>query len=217
MAVKKKAKKKTSKSTQAARKPARPAKKLQAKSKGAAKKTAAKKGVAKKSLAKKGVAKKSAAKKSVASAAKKSAAKKLAAKAPKKAAKPRAAAKKAPRAKALPAKAEHLKPRRDGAGHLDPAYAATLRELSEEGQVHDDNRAFVGERSAGKDDLAEEMGESFVATATSGEEEAEEAFNQEVPEEGGGPFVATTGGQEFAEGTDESNPEGTKPEPFPTT
>ena len=46
--------------------------------------------------------------------------------------------------------------------------------------------------------------------------EAAQALEQVVPEERGGPFVETTGGTEFAEGTDASNPKGAKPEPFPT-
>jgi len=61
------------------------------------------------------------------------------------------------------------------------------------------------------------MGETWVATATSGEDESQEVYSQNVPEDEGGPFVPTTGGQEFAEGTDASNPEGAKREPFPRT
>ena len=38
-----------------------------------------------------------------------------------------------------------------------------------------------------------------------------------MPSEVGGPFVVTTGGEEFAEGTDESNPEDAEAEPFPKT
>jgi hypothetical protein len=107
--------------------------------------------------------------------------------------------------------------RRDGAGHLDAHYAATLREKSQEGRVRDSDEAFIGRSGHSKDNLAEAMGETWVETATSGEDEGEEVFNQAVPEDEGGPFVTTTAGQEFAEGTDASNPERSKREPFPKT
>jgi|HubBroStandDraft_1064217.scaffolds.fasta_scaffold53033_3 hypothetical protein len=105
--------------------------------------------------------------------------------------------------------------RRDGAGHLDPKYAATLRAISREGRVEDREEAFVGTHT--KDDLAEEMGETWVETATTGEDTSQAVFSQDVPEDEGGPFVTTTAGQEFAEGTDASNPQTAKREPFPRT
>ena len=40
-------------------------------------------------------------------------------------------------------------------------------------------------------------------------------MNSDVPEDRGGPFVVTTGGEEFADDVDESNPEGATREPFP--
>ena len=107
--------------------------------------------------------------------------------------------------------------RRDGAGHLDAEYAATLREKSLEGRVRDSDEAFIGREGRSKDNLAEAMGENWVETATSGEDDGEEVFNQSVPEDEGGPFVTTTAGQEFAEGTDPSNPKRSKREPFPKT
>ncbi len=107
--------------------------------------------------------------------------------------------------------------RRDGAGHLDAKYATTLREKSREGHVRDGDEAFIGRAARSKDDLAEAMGETWVETATSGEDENEDVFNQRVPEDEGGPFVTTTAGQEFAEGTDASNPKRSKREPFPKT
>ncbi len=39
------------------------------------------------------------------------------------------------------------------------------------------------------DDLAEELGEESVEAATSGQTQAEDNLNAEVPEETGGPFV----------------------------
>jgi hypothetical protein len=190
----------------------------------------AKKKTAKKALAKKAAPSKAKpAKKKVAAAAKKAPAAKANAKSPKKqavakkaapkkkAVAKKAAPKKAPAAKAKPAKKAAPIRRRDATGHLNPEYAKMLREKSEEGKVNDRDEAFIGRSGHAKDDLAEEMGEAYVETATSGEDENEEVFDQSVPEETGGPFVPSTGAQEFAEGTDESNPKGAKREPFPTT
>jgi len=84
----------------------------------------------------------------------------------------------------------------------------------------DDGTAFLpepGEHHRGKpDDLAEELGEQFLKSATSGEEAAEEEFNAAVVEEVGGPFVPSSMEKEAAEGTDESNPVDAQPEPFPS-
>ena len=57
----------------------------------------------------------------------------------------------------------------------------------------------------------------MVATATTGEYEAESVREQDVPEEVGGPFVETTAREEFGHGTDPSNPKGATREPFPRT
>jgi hypothetical protein len=137
--------------------------------------------------------------------------------APKKAPRKISAAKSVTKVKTKPTAAPRAKPiqRRDGAGHLDPKYAADLR-----ARMHpheDDSTAFLGgNRSA--DDLAEELGEEVVETATTGEYEAEDAFNQRVPEDRGGPFVPSTAGTEFArDDVDESNPKDATREPFPTT
>lgn len=104
--------------------------------------------------------------------------------------------------------------RRDRAGHLDPKYAAELREKA--GEHVADPTGFV-ERARSRDDLVEELGEEFVNEATSAEHEGEDVLNQEVPEERGGPFVETSGDQEFGHGTDASNPKGASREPFPRT
>ena len=72
-------------------------------------------------------------------------------------------------------------------------------------------------RGAAADDLAEELGEEFVQSATSGEQAAQDIRDEEVPEESGGPFVETSGRSEFAYGTDASNPKDAEPAPFPTT
>jgi hypothetical protein len=65
------------------------------------------------------------------------------------------------------------------------------------------------------DDLAESLAEEFVHSATSGENQGEEAQDQIVPEEIGGPFVETSAEEEFADDIDESNPSDAEPEPMP--
>jgi len=104
--------------------------------------------------------------------------------------------------------------RRDGSGHLNPKYAKEL--LRQSGKAPDEGKGFL-DKPRSKDDFAESLGEQFVEMATSGEDEREDVLDQEVPEERGGPFVPSTAGAEFAEGTDGSNPPGAKREPFPTT
>lgn len=106
--------------------------------------------------------------------------------------------------------------RRDGAGHIDPEYAADLLAQRGASDRNEDRGGFV-EQPRSDDDLAENLGEEFVESATSGENQEEEVLDQEVPEERGGPFVESTAGTEFAWGTDASNPKGAKREPFPTT
>ena len=108
--------------------------------------------------------------------------------------------------------------RRDATGHLNPEYERKLRETSLENQNTDaEDTAFLGGKSTSSDPLAEELGESFVQSATSGEDAETERLEQVVEEEFGGPFVTTTAGQEFAAGTDESNiPEATR-EALPKT
>jgi hypothetical protein len=105
--------------------------------------------------------------------------------------------------------------REDRPGHLDPRYSAELRKQS--GAHEDAPRAFIEKPRSPSDDLAEELGEGVVEKATSGEDKAEDVLDQIVPEEQGGPFIETNAAQEFAHGTDASNPKGAKREPFPTT
>src|SRR5208282_3417135 len=75
-------------------------------------------------------------------------------------------------------------------------------------------RAFFEDARHATDELAEELGESFVLSATSGED-SEEHYQSERPEEEGGPFLETSGHTEFAYGVDESNPEDAEPAPWP--
>ena len=56
------------------------------------------------------------------------------------------------------------------------------------------------------DEFGLELGEEYVRSVTSGDHAATDMRDEEVTEEHGGPFVFSTAGQEFAEGTDESNP-----------
>lgn len=83
----------------------------------------------------------------------------------------------------------------------------------------DDGNAFIPDPEGGpahtSDDLAEILAEDFLQAATSGEDVAEESGDEVVPEELGGPFVETSAGEEFASGTDESNPPDAETEPLP--
>ncbi len=200
-------------------KKAPPTKKTASKAKAPAK-AKAKKSSAKAAPAK-AKAKKSSAKAAPAKAkakAKKSSAQAAPAKAKAAAAKAKAAAAKAKakpaKAKAAPAKAA---PRRDATGHLNPKYAAELRARSRESREdHGNDDAFL-RKSRAHDTLAEELGEDAVATMTSGEDQSERLQDQEVEEERGGPFVHTSAREEYARGTDKSNPRDATREPFPTT
>lgn len=68
-----------------------------------------------------------------------------------------------------------------------------------------------------RDDLADELGQNFLESATSGEEAIESIRDRHLAEEEGGPFVLTSSAEEIAEDDDPSNPEGATREPFPTT
>jgi hypothetical protein len=118
------------------------------------------------------------------------------------------AAKAAKKAKAKPIQ------RRDHPGHIDPKYAKNLLRKSDKPEKEPDS--FIP-RARSKDTLVEELGEEFVKQVTSAEYGAEDAMNQDVVEEVGGPFIETRAGTEFAEGTDASNPKGATREPFPRT
>jgi hypothetical protein len=106
--------------------------------------------------------------------------------------------------------------REDRAGHLDPRYAAGLHARSRSDREPRGPDGFIDKPRA-SDTLVEELGEEYVKSANSGEYEAEDTQNQDVTEEVGGPFVQTSGDQEFARGTDASNPKGSTREPFPRT
>jgi hypothetical protein len=79
--------------------------------------------------------------------------------------------------------------------------------------------AFIGDPDEGPsrsdDDLAEALGEQFVQSATSAGDVTDEALEQVVSEEIGGPFIESSPEEEFADGTDASNPPDATAEPLP--
>jgi hypothetical protein len=77
-------------------------------------------------------------------------------------------------------------------------------------------RSHEADASYTRVDLAEDMAEGFVGSATSGEDQRLEIRDRVMDEEMGGPFVMTPAKREFAEGIDPSNPEDSEREPFPT-
>jgi hypothetical protein len=85
----------------------------------------------------------------------------------------------------------------------------------------DDGTAFLPDPTTTRrrrinDDLAEGLGEEFLAGATSGAS-VDDARDAPVPEEDGGPFVTTSAVSQYAKGTDASNPADAEREPFPIT
>jgi hypothetical protein len=84
----------------------------------------------------------------------------------------------------------------------------------------DDANAFFPDPDGGpahvSDDLAESLAEDFVQSAVSGQEGDERHQDEVVPEELGGPFVETTAEEEFAAGSDDSNPPDGDKEAVPT-
>ena len=127
----------------------------------------------------------------------------------------------ATKAKALRAKKPALRPQfRFAAQRPDVTHEkALLRDDlgKEDGPAREREQPEELIRGAADDDLAEELGEEFVESATSGEQAAQDIRDEEVPEESGGPFVETSGRSEFAHGTDASNPKDAERAPFPTT
>ena len=110
--------------------------------------------------------------------------------------------------------------RRDAQGRIDPRYARDLLEKARETRNDDGGpeagRAFL-KRANSNEELAEELGEAFIEAATSGEESEPGRRERITLEENGGPFVETSGNEEFAVGTDESNIDTATREPLPRT
>lgn len=85
----------------------------------------------------------------------------------------------------------------------------------------DSAHAFLPDPSAGgsartNDDLAENLAEEFVASATSAEEIRETDRDRIFEEELGGPFVEVPAHLEFADDVDGNNPEGAAREALPS-
>jgi hypothetical protein len=110
--------------------------------------------------------------------------------------------------------------RRDAQGRIDPKYARELLEKARETQNEDDRpeagQAFL-KRASSHDSLAEDLGEAFIEAATSGEDNEGDRHERVTLEENGGPFVETSGNEEYAVGTDESNIPSATREPLPRT
>jgi hypothetical protein len=103
--------------------------------------------------------------------------------------------------------------RRDATGHLDAEYERHVRAGTPR---HDDGLAFLSGFRTGEP-LAEELGEAFLESATSGEDSESGRHERILTEEEGGPFVRTRAGQEFAYDFDESNIAEATREPLPKT
>ncbi len=71
-------------------------------------------------------------------------------------------------------------------------------------------KGFTGAQIRG-DSLAEGLGEDFVRVATSGEDDAEDMLDEVYVEELGGPFVESTGAEEFSYEMDPGDPEESTP------
>lgn len=79
---------------------------------------------------------------------------------------------------------------------------------------HDEPRPFISTPRAA-DELAEELGESFLQSATSGEDAGAERAYRTTEAERGGPYVLSNETTELGLDVDDSNPEDATREPFP--
>lgn len=85
---------------------------------------------------------------------------------------------------------------------------------------HDRANAFVAEPDTNEgprpDDLAEYLGESFIASATGGDDSDATLHDEMDIDELGGPFIETDAGVEMGGAREGEAPEPAEPEPFPT-
>jgi hypothetical protein len=93
------------------------------------------------------------------------------------------------------------------------------RAARQRGERSDTGDAFMPDPGEGPariaDDLAENLAEDFLLSATAGSDASDDTLAEVVPEEFGGPFIESPGSVEFATGTDESNPADATAEPLP--
>ena len=89
----------------------------------------------------------------------------------------------------------------------------------------DDGRAFLPDpfarraekhTSAEREALAADLGQGFVSAANAGQPVYQDTRDEVRDSEAGGPFVETTALEEFAGGTDATNPKDATKEPFPS-
>lgn len=96
----------------------------------------------------------------------------------------------------------------------------TNRSTAQHVRRMDDGNAFMPDPGAGpartRDDLAEQLAEQFLVSATSAEEAGQEDLDLEMPEERGGPFVLTRASKEFGREPDASNIPEAEPAAFPS-
>jgi hypothetical protein len=96
---------------------------------------------------------------------------------------------------------------------------ASLNGAKGRAQRSDSGYAFLPDPGDGPalagDDLAELLAEDYLLSATTGGDANGDEHEVVVDEEFGGPFVETAESDEFAAGTDESNPEDATAEPLP--
>jgi hypothetical protein len=77
--------------------------------------------------------------------------------------------------------------RRDGGGHMDPSYRSGLLRLSSRPPPASEAVPFIGSNRS-TDELAEQLGEDAIVTATSGEWAAPDALDVDAPEDLVSPF-----------------------------
>lgn len=125
-----------------------------------------------------------------------------------------AAARKPPaRPAAAPAAARRRRPveRRGPLPEGDRQLSDPIEAAEEDVRAPPERALFDRDDSGRDDDLAEMLGEEFVRSVTSGEEQGVELRDEAVPEEEGGPFVESSAQKEFANTEDDS-----EVEPLPT-
>jgi len=117
-------------------------------------------------------------------------------------------------------KTVHETPPSDSAARTRARTDAAREEAQRHALRADDTNAFVSDpskhESRVRDELAEELGEGFITAATSGQETGQDHLDEVLDEEVGGPFLETSGEEQFATGTDGSNPHDAERAAFPT-